>query len=100
LGGTGFWGFVTMIAMARTKTNTWLDTTPLTKNPARTAAWFLMGVSIAALVKAMTLEDSGYDNKAHTLHLRVSQNEHTHSLLRNIKFHLATRKMSVWDANP
>lgn len=86
--------------MNRAAAGTWFDSTPLTQRPARTLTWFLMGVSIAAFSNLMRFRESGYDRKTFALHQRVAQNEHTHAILRNMKFHLNTRKMSVWDANP
>ena len=100
LRGVGFWGLLTMILMNRAAAGTWHDTTPLTKNPVRAAAWFLLGVSIAATMNALRFREAGYDRKSYALNQRVAQNEHTHAVLRNVSAHLATRKMSVWDANP
>ena len=34
------------------------------------------------------------------LHLRVAQNEQTHSILRTVKFHVATRKMEGFEVDP
>ena len=34
------------------------------------------------------------------LNSRVSENEQTHAILKTLKFHLSTRKMGIWDANP
>ena len=98
--GCGFWGLVTMVLMNRAAAGSWLDSTALTKNPVRTATWFLLGASICAIVNAARFREAGYDRHSYILHNRVAQNEHTHAILRNIRFHLHTRKMSVWDANP
>jgi len=86
--------------MNRFAAGNFLDTTPLTKNPARTLLWFMAGVSIAAFSNVSRFKDAGYDRKSYKLHTRVAQNEHTHAVLKNMKFHLQTRKMSVWDASP
>jgi hypothetical protein len=79
---------------------TFFDTTPMTKNPARTLLWFLTGASFAALSNVTRFREAGYDRKTYQLNHRVAQNEHTHAILRSIRFHLQTRKMSVWDAAP
>jgi len=100
LAGTGFWGIVTVVLFNRAAAGTWLNSTPLTKNPVRTLSWFLTGVTIAAFSNLLRFREAGYDRKTYGLHQRVAQNEHTHSILRNIRFHLNTRKMSVWDASP
>lgn len=100
LQGCGFWGLISMVLMARASTSTWLDSTALTKNPTRTLYWFLLGASIKAFVNVLRVNEHGYEKKTFNLHRRVAQNEHTHAILRNIGFHLQTRKMSVWDANP
>ena len=100
LAGTGFWGLTTLVLFNRAAAGTWLDTTPLTKNPARTLLWFLTGVTIAAFSNVIRFREAGYDRKTYLLNQRVSQNEHTHAILKNVRFHLQTRKMSVWDANP
>lgn len=100
LQGTAFWGFLTVVLMNRASAGTFFDSTPLTKNPARTLLWFLTGVSIAAFVNVSRFHDAGYDRKSYRLHNRVADNEHTHALLKNMRFHLQTRKMSVWDASP
>ena len=100
MAGTGFWGFVALGLFNRASTGTFLDTTALTKCPARAALWFMTGVTAAAFGNAIRFRDSGYTASSYQLNRRVAQNEHTHEILKNIKFHLQTRKMSVWDANP
>lgn len=100
LQGVGFWGLTSLVLMNRAAAGTWADTTPITKNPARAAAWFLLGVSIAATMNALRFRETGYDRKTYALNQRVAQNEQTHAILRNVSSHIATRKMSVWDANP
>ena len=100
LQGVGFWGLTSLVLMNRAAAGTWADTTPITKNPARAAAWFLWGVSIAATMNALRVREAGYDRKTYALNQRVAQNEQTHAILRNVSSHIATRKMSVWDANP
>ena len=100
LSGVGFWGLVSLILMNRAAAGTWADTTPMTKNPVRAVSWFLIGVSIATFANAMRFREAGYDRKTFALNQRVAQNEHTHAILRSMSGHLATRKMSVWDANP
>ena len=100
IAGTGFWGFVALGLFNRAATGTFLDTTALTKCPARAALWFMTGVTAAAFGNAIRFRDSGYTASSYQLNRRVAQNEHTHAILKNIKFHLQTRKMSVWDANP
>ena len=100
LQGTAFWGFVTVVLMNRAAAGVWFDSTPLTKRPARAFLWFLTGASIAAICNVTRFKDAGYDRKSYQLHQRVAQNEHTHAILRNLRYHLQTRKMSVWDASP
>ena len=94
------WGILTVFLMNRAAAGTWADSTPMTKNPARTLLWFLMGASIAAFSNVVRFRETGYDRRSYQLQQRVAENEHTHAILRNIRFHLATRKMSVWDASP
>lgn len=86
--------------MNRAATGAWGDTTLITKSPVRAFSWFMLGVSIATVVNVMRFRESGYDAQTYQLHNRVAQNEHTHAIARNIGQHLATRRMSVWDANP
>ena len=100
LGGVGFYGFLTMVLMNRAASGSWSDTTALTKRPMRAFSWFMLGVSIAAVVNALRFREAGYDPKTYQLNQRVAQNEHTHAIARNVAHHLATRRMSVWDANP
>ena len=100
LGGTGFYGFLTVVLMNRAASGSWADTTALTKRPARTFAWFMLGVSIAAFVNAVRFREAGYDRKTYQINQRVAQNEHTHAIARSVAQQLATRRMSVWDANP
>jgi hypothetical protein len=100
LHGTAFWGFLTVVLMNRAAAGTFFDSTPLTKNPARTLLWFLTGASFAAIANVTRFREAGYDRKSYQLNQRVAQNEHTHAVLKNMKFHLQTRKMSVWDASP
>jgi hypothetical protein len=100
LKGVGFWGLTSLILMNRAAAGTWADTTPMTKSPARAVSWFLLGVTIAATMNALRFREAGYDRKTYALNQRVAQNEHTHAILRNVNSHIATRKMSVWDANP
>lgn len=59
-----------------------------------------MGATIGVLFNVIRMREAGYDNKTYILHKRVSENEQTHALLKNIQFSLATRKMSLWDASP
>lgn len=89
-----------MILMARAASGSWLDSRALTASPAKTFCWFMIGVSIAAAVNFAQFNEKGYDSKSYALHTRVSQNEQTHAVLRNLKQGLATRRMGVWDANP
>ena len=100
LNGCGFWGFLTLFLMNRAASGSWSDTTALTKRPVRAFSWFMIGVSIAAVVNALRFRESGYDAQTYALNQRVAQNEHTHAVARNVAHHLATRRMSVWDANP
>jgi hypothetical protein len=100
LNGVGFWGLTTLVLMNRAASGSWADTTQMTKSPARAASWFLLGVTIAATMNALRFREIGYDRKSYVLNQRVAQNEHTHAILRGISSHLATKKMSVWDANP
>ena len=71
----------------------------MTSNPVRTLGWFLLGVSIGGILHAGLYREPG-DRKNFPLKRTVAENELNHAILRNIKFHLATRKMSVWDASP
>ncbi len=89
-----------MILMARASSGSWLDTRALTANPMKTFCWFMIGVSIATTVNFQQFKNKGYDPRTYHLHLRVSQNEETHAILRNVKQGLSVRKMSAWDANP
>jgi len=100
LNGCGFWGFLTLILMNRAASGSWADTTALTKRPVRALSWFMIGVSIAAVTNAIRFRETAYDAQSYSLHQRVAQNEHTHAVARNVAHHLATRRMSVWDANP
>ncbi len=100
LSGVGFWGFLSLVLMNRAASGSWSDTTALTKRPVRTFAWFMLGVSIAAFVNALRFRETGYDRNTYQINQRVAQNEHTHAIARNVAHHLATRRMSVWDANP
>ena len=61
LNGCGFWGFLTLILMNRAASGSWSDTTALTKRPMRTFSWFMIGVSIAAVVNAIRFRESAYD---------------------------------------
>ena len=47
--------------MNRAAAGRWLDTTPLTANPSRTFAWFLMGASISVFANIIRMRESGYD---------------------------------------
>ena len=100
LNGCGFWGFLTLALMNRAASGTWSDTTALTKSPVRALSWFMIGVSIAAVVNVYSFREAGFDPKTYQLNQRVAQNEHTHAVARNVAHHLATRRLSVWDANP
>jgi hypothetical protein len=86
--------------MSRAGGNSLLDTTTLTRNPRKVVAWFLLGSSIAAVVNVMKMRTIGYDKYSYQLHRRVSENEQTHAILRMLNFHLSTRKLGVFDANP
>ncbi len=89
LNGCGFWGFMTLILMNRANSGKWTDTAPLTRSPMRAFSWFMMGVSIAALVNVARFREAGYDRATYNLNQRVAQNEHTHAIARNIQAHLA-----------
>ena len=100
LAGTGYWGLLALGLFNRSAAGVWLDSTPMTRSPARAFLWFMTGVSAAALSNVIRFRDAGYTSSSYQLHRRVAQNEHTHAILKNIRFQLHTRKMSVWDANP
>ena len=91
---------MTLFLMNRAASGSWSDTTALTKRPIRAISWFMIGVSIAAVVNVYRFRETGLDPKTYQLNQRVAQNEHTHAVARNVAHHLATRRMSVWDANP
>ena len=86
--------------MSRAGAKSLWDTTTLTGNPRKVVGWFLIGATASALVNSSSLLKSGHDNHSYILHKRVSENEQTHAILRMIRFHCATRKLSVFDANP
>ena len=98
--GIGGWGLLTVFLMNRAASGKWLDSAHLTAKPIRTLSWFLIGASISAMVNVAKMREAGYDAQTYQLNRRVSQNEHAHAILKNVRFHLQTRKMSVWDANP
>lgn len=100
LNGAGWWGLVSVILMSQAGGMSLKNTTHITKNPLKIGGWFLIGATVSVLVNALRMRESGFDSRSYILHKRVSENEQTHSLLRTLKFHLASRKMSVWDANP
>jgi hypothetical protein len=63
LSGVGFYGFLTMFLMNRAASGSWADTTALTKRPVRAFSWFMLGVSIAAVVNAIRFREAGYDRR-------------------------------------
>ena len=101
LQGVGWWGLMTVGAIALAGGEKFGDMSHIAKNPWKIGAWFLTGCTIAALTNVLKLKERGYDKRNYILHKRVSENEQTHALLRNMRFHLYSRsKMTVWDANP
>ena len=72
LNGTGFWGLTTMLLMARANSGSWMDSRALTANPMKTLCWFMIGVSLSAVVNYSHFRQSGYDPKSYHLNLRVS----------------------------
>ena len=78
-----------------------LDFSQVFKKPVRALGWFFLGNSILALWRVnYSAKMNRYNAEKYQLNLRASQNEQTHSVLRTMKFHLNTRKMNVFDANP
>jgi hypothetical protein len=98
--GAGWWGFFTMVMMSRANTNTWLDSTVYTKNPARTFTFFMFGAFVAVWTNIEQIQESSLNGDNYQLEYRISQNEHTHAILKNINQQLQTRKMGIWDAGP
>jgi hypothetical protein len=67
----------------------------------RTAGWFMMGISFNYFVKVNNLAGQwGGNPYMLQLNTRVAQNEQTHNILRSMQFHLSTRQMKMWEANP
>ena len=77
-----------------------LDTSTITGNPRRAIGYFLLGATAAAFVKSSYFYRMAPDNKTFILNKRVAENEQTHAILRMVRYHVATRKMGVWDVNP
>lgn len=86
--------------MSRAGASSLLDTSTLTKSPRKVVGWFLLGSSIAAFVNFQRLKESGQNSHSYILHRRVAENEQTHAALRMLRFHVGSRKLGVFDANP
>ena len=87
--------------MSRPGSKGLFDLSKIFERPSRAVGWFLLGNSILMFWKvsySRTVRESGASQ--HSLHQRVAQNEHTHAILKSMKFHLQTRKMGVFEANP
>ena len=78
-----------------------LDMSKIFERPSRAIGWFLLGNSIMMFWKVSYLSSVRKGGASqYGLHQRVAQNEHTHAILKSMKFHLQTRKMDVFEANP
>ena len=64
----------------------------------RTFGWYMIGQTYGQVVNIVRLKQEQEFNQH--LHMRVAENEDTHSVLRAMKFHLTTRTMSIWDQDP
>ena len=66
-----------------------------------TASVFMLGTTLGAMM-CMNREAIRLDQNSQNINtsVRLLQNEQTHALLRTMKFHLATRQMSIWDQDP
>lgn len=87
-----------MVLMNRAATGSFLDTSAITKTPFKGFTFFMMGVSINMIVNMFRFSERGYDSRTYSLHRKVAVNQHTHAILKNLGYHLNTRKMNVWDA--
>lgn len=73
-----------------------LDFSPLRACYFRTAAFYLIGVSLTQMVM-LTQAQKQASKQRRLLNTRVSQIDQTHNVLKTMKFHLATRQMPMWD---
>jgi hypothetical protein len=90
----------TALLAGRVYSGSWLDTTGLTAKPSRTVFWFFLGASFATFVNSKRAEQNGYTPEIQALHARVAENEHTHAIIKNARFHIARRRMGLWDQLP
>ncbi len=58
-----------------------------------------IGVVFGTMWQAKNLKKASYDSYTYNLHKRVAENEQSHAVLRVLKYHLTTSKLSVWDMN-
>lgn len=96
--GAAFWGLLSVVLMNRAATGSFLDTSAITKKPFKGFTFFMIGASISSLVDMIRFVERGYDRKTYSLHRKIAVNQHTHAILKNLGYHLNTRKMGVWDA--
>lgn len=99
IAGNMAWGFGAMYLLSRRGAAHMLDFSTVRKCYWRSFGLYMIGVSLGSLYGVQKVAS---ENSAHAinLHRRVHQNEQTHSILRSMKFHLATRQMGLWDVDP
>mmetsp|Transcript_3760 Transcript_3760/g.6418 ORF Transcript_3760/g.6418 Transcript_3760/m.6418 type:complete len:166 (-) Transcript_3760:143-640(-) len=93
--------FLFVYMMSRGGANGLLDFGQITKRPVRALGWFMLGHSVLMVQRILFLHSiKGTDQATHNLHIRVDQNEQTHSVLRAMKHHLATRNFTASEYIP
>lgn len=94
------WGLAAMYIMSRRGSKGFLDFSMMKKCYPSTLSWFMVGSALGMSSMAMGLKTEVKSGRQMLFHRRVHQNEQTHSLLKSMKFHLATRQLEVWDQDP
>ena len=97
LQGHTVWGLATAYLISRRGAAHIFDFSTMRKCYFRTFSWYMIGVSMCTMLRIEQIARQVKSGENLNLQHRVHQNEQTHSVLRTMKFHLATRQMGLWD---
>ena len=99
-GSTLFGGLAFAYLFTRRGARHMLDFSTMRHCYAYTFGLYMTGAALGTMYRVQQIHQETSSGRTLNLHRRVHQNEQTHALIRSMKFHLNTRQMGIWDADP
>ena len=100
LAGAANWGLLSVFMLSRARAKSLFDVHPITSDPFRVLAYFLVGTSVAAYWKFNLAAENARNSQVVQLQHRVASNQQTHTLLNTMAFHLRTRQTPIFVQDP